>query len=280
MRREKGVRRMKITKKMLDTDGHSEECEGCRYQQAGMSEQRIHSEECRARMESCAAEDEEGREKVDNQNERINQRLSEEMSKEIEMGEEMEVEEVQEGRTQEEETRVVEPETTDEGDSMMISQIRKASGYQGECSHTERMRKEERRMNEKLGVDIIEMFSPPRVTTEAKNWGFRVGEAMDLTIGWDVNIPEHRRKAEEYVDKNEPLVLIGSPPCVAFSQLQSLSLESDNEAKQLAEGIRHMEFMAKLYKNQVEGGRVFLHENPAHAKSWALPCMKKMAREE
>ena len=44
------------------------------------------------------------------------------------------------------------------------------------------------------------------------------------------------------------LVLIGSPPCVAFSQLQALIPDSERKAKQLAEGIRHMEFMAKPYK--------------------------------
>ena len=27
------------------------------------------------------------------------------------------------------------------------------------------------------------------------------------------------------------------------------------------------------------GGRVFIHENPAHAKSWALPCIRKMMRQ-
>ena len=102
---------------------------------------------------------------------------------------------------------------------------------------------------------------------------------MGLTTGWDFNKEEHRRSVESYVDKEEPLVLIGSPPCVAFSQLQSLSRESENKAKQLAEGIRHMAFMAKLCKKQVEGGRIFIHENPAHAKSWALPCIRKMARE-
>ena len=40
-----------------------------------------------------------------------------------------------------------------------------------------------------------------------------------------------------------------------------------------------MEFMVKLYKNQVGGGIVFLHENPADAKSWGLPCIKIMMRE-
>ena len=75
------------------------------------------------------------------------------------------------------------------------------------------------------------------------------------------------------------MVLIGSPPCVAFSQIQTLVPDSPRKAHQLAEGIRHMEFVAKLYRKQVQGGRVFIHENPAHAKSWALPCIRKMMRE-
>ena len=102
---------------------------------------------------------------------------------------------------------------------------------------------------------------------------------MDLTTGWGFNIAEHRRQAEDYVDRVKPLVLIGSPPCVAFSQLQTFVKDSDRKAQQLAEGIRHMEFVVKLYRKQIEGGRVFLHENPAHAKSWALPCIRKMLKQ-
>ena len=77
-------------------------------------------------------------------------------------------------------------------------------------------------------------------------FGLEVGDAMDLTTGWDFNKEEDRVKAEKYVDEKKPLVLIGSPPCVAFSQLQTLIPDSTRKAKQLAEGIKHMEFMAKL----------------------------------
>ena len=69
-------------------------------------------------------------------------------------------------------------------------------------------------------VDVCEVFSPPRVGKYAVTFGMKPGDAMDLTTGWDFNIAEHRRIAEEYVDTERPLVLIGSPPCVAFSQLQ------------------------------------------------------------
>ena len=66
---------------------------------------------------------------------------------------------------------------------------------------------------------------------------------------------------------------------MAFSQLQSLIPDSDRKRRQLVEGIRHMEFVVKLYRKQIDAGRFFIHENPAHAKSWALPCVRKMMRE-
>ena len=49
------------------------------------------------------------------------------------------------------------------------------------------------------------------------------------------------------------MVLIGRPPYVAFSQLQTLIPDTENKRRQLADGMRHMEFVAKLYRNQVEG---------------------------
>ena len=58
------------------------------------------------------------------------------------------------------------------------------------------------------GVDMCEVFSPPRVGLEARKFGLTAGDALDLTTGWDFNIEQHRRDAEAYVDKEEPLVLI------------------------------------------------------------------------
>ena len=102
---------------------------------------------------------------------------------------------------------------------------------------------------------------------------------MDLTTGWDFNLESHKRAAESYRVKEKPLAVIGSPPCTPFSQLQTLSPPSENKRRSLAEGIQHMQFMVKLYRMQVEAGRVFIHENPAHATSWALPAIRKMMAE-
>ena len=58
--KEKQVRRMKITKKVLEKTGFTEGCEGCRYMQAGMDEQREHSEVCRKRIEEEIGKTEDG----------------------------------------------------------------------------------------------------------------------------------------------------------------------------------------------------------------------------
>ena len=78
-------------------------------------------------------------------------------------------------------------------------------------------------------VDASEVFSPPRVSFEAANFGLTTGDAMALTTGWDFARRGHQLEAERLMDQQEPLVLIGSPPCTAFSQLQSLSPASEHE---------------------------------------------------
>ena len=91
-----------------------------------------------------------------------------------------------------------------------------------------------------MKIDVAEMYSPPRVTTEANRMGLRAGEAFDLTNGWDFTRESHRQKAERYVDEEQPLVIIGSPPCTPFCRLQSFSPESERKKAKLAEGIEHM----------------------------------------
>ena len=73
------------------------------------------------------------------------------------------------------------------------------------------------------GVDMCEVFSPPRVGVEAQKFGREPGDAMDLTTGWDLNKESDEAKAEEHIEKNGALLVIGSPTCTAFSQLQSLN---------------------------------------------------------
>ena len=81
-------------------------------------------------------------------------------------------------------------------------------------------------------VDVCEVFSPPRVGEEGKRYGLTPGDAMDLTTGWDFNLKSHRDTAERYIDEQKPLVVIGSPPCTPFSQLQSLNPQTEKKARE------------------------------------------------
>ncbi len=60
-------------------------------------------------------------------------------------------------------------------------------------------------------IDVAEVYSPRRVTAEAKKWGLRPGDAMDLTNGWDFTLKRHRGAAKKYVKEARPKLLIGSP---------------------------------------------------------------------
>ena len=58
---------------------------------------------------------------------------------------------------------------------------------------------------------------------------------MDLTMCWDFNLESHRNRAEKYIDVSKPLVVIGSPPCTPFSQLQAFSPASENKERRWRE---------------------------------------------
>ena len=59
-------------------------------------------------------------------------------------------------------------------------------------------------------VDIVEVFSPPRVTTDAEKWGLRARDAMDLVTGWDSTLTRHRDAAKEYIRSVKPKLVSGS----------------------------------------------------------------------
>ena len=121
-----------------------------------------------------------------------------------------------------------------------------------------------------LRVDIAEVYSPPRVTVQARRFQLQPGEAMDLTTGWDFRRAEDKRRAEQYVHEQKPLLLIGSPMCTMFSSLQRFTPWTEAKQNKWAEHRMHLRFVTELYRKQAAEGRLFLHEHPAAATSWSL----------
>ena len=139
-----------------------------------------------------------------------------------------------------------------------------------------------------IGVDVAEVYSPPRIVTVAEAAGLRGGFSLDLTVPyegerWDFAKKSCRDKALDLVRRDKPYLLIGSPPCTAWSNLQNLNAcrpggrAKVDAAKQRAR--IHLVFCVRLYREQLRAGRYFLHEHPKLASSWAEDCVKSLAQD-
>ena len=89
-----------------------------------------------------------------------------------------------------------------------------------------------REATKRIRAIMAEVYSAPRVTALARRRsriGIIPGLALDLTVigesgrPWDFNDPTQRSKAERLLDEQKPLLLIGSPMCTAFSNIQNLN---------------------------------------------------------
>ena len=135
---------------------------------------------------------------------------------------------------------------------------------------------------------VSEVWSQPRVTKLAKEFGLSPGFALDLQVNdedgqpWDFDKVEQREKCIRLIQEQKPMFLIGSPMCTAFSALQNLNKWRMDTKKWNAlqeQGVRHMRFAIKLYRMQADAGRFFLHEHPNSASSWKMPEMLELVNQ-
>ena len=90
-----------------------------------------------------------------------------------------------------------------------------------------------------------------------------------------------KKKLFELIDETAPYVLIGSPPCTAYSALQYLNGVRRNAEvveKELREAREHIRTCCKAYERQYHNHRYFVHEHPLTAKSWKLPEIEAISR--
>ena len=64
------------------------------------------------------------------------------------------------------------------------------------------------------GMDVAEVYSPPRVTTMAREMGLKAGWSLDLTTNdtdgraWDFNDPEMRNRAARKLEQLEGVLVL------------------------------------------------------------------------
>jgi len=120
-------------------------------------------------------------------------------------------------------------------------------------------------MYERQGADVVELFSQPRIAQESalRRYGgteLKAGWSLDLTMRdpstgmpWDLSCKITQRKVRKMVVESKPFMLVGSPPCTAFSQIQGLNnYRRDPEVvkKEMASACAHIVFCFEMYEIQ------------------------------
>ena len=138
-------------------------------------------------------------------------------------------------------------------------------------------------------MELAEVYSPPRVTEMARKTGLKAGWSLDITTcdndgePWDFNKVEMRNRAVRKILADEPLLLIGSPMCTAFSTMNNANyfkMSAEEVKQRIVHGRKHLQFCAKFYAMQWKARRYFLHEHPAGATSWQETCIKDLLMKE
>ena len=70
---------------------------------------------------------------------------------------------------------------------------------------------------------MSEMLSPERVTAVCKQYVLILGQAMDIKNGFDFDLAAVHKKAWGSILRDDSKLVIGSPPCAFFVQLQELN---------------------------------------------------------
>ena len=309
LREERRVRRMKITGDLLSKYGYTEGCDGCRYKRAGLEDARPHSEQCRNRIREAMQGDAIGQELLKKEGDRIDNWLVKEIEK---ADKEKEKSAEAEGNAHQEQLDEAsrEEDVIGKGEAEIAAEEMQGAERQTQEERLEECEKEipdgkRRRLNDDVleNVPAPEMeaasgtqdavmedtallteinnlsmgiYSPPRAAKEGQRQGFQAGEVLDLTTGWDFRRVEDRAKVWEYIKRNKPKLVVGSPMCAAGGDFRPPCACPSGKAKRWTEAKEHVAFVTEVYQHQAEKGHWFLHEHPATASSGSLRELQKV----
>ena len=129
--------------------------------------------------------------------------------------------------------------------------------------------------------DMAEFYSSPRVLPVARCRGLRGSLSLDITTGWDFNVQHLRQLSVELLCKLSIGIVILSPPCTAFSELQRLwnykRMTLDAVQRQWEQGMVFVRHAMECALTQYKAGRRFGYEHPARASSWKTPEVSRVA---
>ena len=135
------------------------------------------------------------------------------------------------------------------------------------------------------GVGVSEVYSPGRYCALASSFGLKPGICASITEQkpdgsyWDFERDEDVREWFDLLERDDPFLLVGIPPCEQFSQLQDLmkcKRSPEDRETALRKARRHLWVACESYKRQLARGRHFLHEHPWGAGSWEEDVVREV----
>jgi hypothetical protein len=139
---------------------------------------------------------------------------------------------------------------------------------------------------ENVDTAILNIYSPPRINAIIEMWKLLPGWSVDFTAldpddgqPWDFNIQEKRDKAERLARDKCGLLVIGSPMCSAYDQMQKLNKAIWNKIRfeeLLQSGMQHLRFHMKLYRLQMDNGFYFMHEYQEKENNDEDPTIRRL----
>ena len=125
-------------------------------------------------------------------------------------------------------------------------------------------------------VDFVELFNPRNFT--AKSYDLTAGLVIDMSVDQekDLRVEAYRAQAQHDMGRQDPMVVIGAPPCTVFSAMQKHQSEIPQHPR-MGKGMTLLQFAVDVYWDQISRGKFFLHEHPATAASWDCQSVRDLA---
>ena len=134
--------------------------------------------------------------------------------------------------------------------------------------------------NDRPSTAVVELFSPPRFTAEARRQGL-TGLAFDKVQGCDLLDKDTQLEVSHLIDNAQPELLTACPPCTYWGGWDNLNrcfrtpLEN---ARLVREARAQVRFCVEQMHAQLRRGGHFLFEHPLGSRVWKLPEMQSLIR--
>jgi len=124
---------------------------------------------------------------------------------------------------------------------------------------------------------VAEVFSPPRMTTRARELNLTSAGSFDLETGWNCHFPDHRRFLWATLAREDPYAVMMSPECRMFSIMQNLNRARWDRQRwdmEMDLAVRQVHLCVEIADYQARKGRRFIIEHPLTATSWGLAAVR------